>query len=79
MVEITFNLSKEQMDRLIDAFCARFYYDENSNGLTKPQFTKFIIKDFMIKTVMDHEAQRDSDIARDSAKEKAKTDLDTIS
>lgn len=55
MATITFTLSDSNLQRLIDATCNLYLYDEFGGGFTRAQFTKKIWVDRMKKDVFRYE------------------------
>jgi hypothetical protein len=51
MANISITIPDDQITRVVDAFCTLGNYDANQRGLTRNQFTKYMVIEY-IKTVV---------------------------
>lgn len=67
MATVTITIPDEQVTRVLNAFAVKFRYDDTKEtGETKAQFAQRMVRQFMIKTVRQVEADQAAQDARDA-------------
>lgn len=69
MATISIQIPDDKLTRIVDGLCSAYGYDlqkESGSTLTKPQFAKRVIIEFIKKTVRDQEASTQTKTVEDT-------------
>lgn len=73
---ISLEIPDAQKDRIIDAFCAKYEYDiRKEDGESKAHFTKRMLYTTIKNTVISHEVEQATKVARDITIEKGQEEI----
>ncbi len=75
MTTVNITIPDAVISRIVEAFTVVFRWDEAGAGLTKNEFVKKKVQDFIREVVSAYEANLAAEVARKTAIDKSNTDI----